>query len=117
MPPYDELQPELTDTSANEDSNFAVEHVLSRSTVGAVNAHVGKGAASSINLNEVTTGAVDAVILLLAVHGGLGHRSDNLRASTDELSQSIGPVTDLTDMDRDVRVLRRRGDGELWWTG
>ena len=103
----------LTNTSANENSDLAVENILSRRTVRAVDAHAGEGTASGINLNEVTTGTVDTVILLGSLHRGLGHRGDNLGASTDTLSQCIGPVTDLTDVDRDVGVLRRRGDGKL----
>ena len=112
-PPTRELIVRRTDTGTDKDGNFDVEYILCGSTVGTIDANSRQSAACGINLNEVATSTVDALVLLITLQGSLRHRSNNLRASTNALSQCISPVSDLTDVDRDVRVLRRRGDSEL----
>ena len=103
----------LTNTSTNENGNLDVEDILSRSTVRSINTNSRQVTASVVDLNEVTTSTVDAVILLVTLQGRLGHGGDNLGARANTLSQCIGPITDLTDVDRDVGVLGGRGDSEL----
>lgn len=102
-----------TDTSTNEHSNLDVEDILSRSAVGTVNANARERAAGRVDLHEVATRAVYTVVLLVALERCLGHRGDDLRAGTKTFSQCIGPVADLTDVNGDVGVLRRRRDGKL----
>lgn len=103
----------LTDTSTNEDGDFDIEDILRRSAVGTINTHGRKVTSSRVDLDEVTAGAIYAVILFIALQRGFSHGGDHLRASTDTLSQSIGPIADLTDVDGDVGILGGRGDGEL----
>lgn len=63
---------------------------------------------SRIKLHEITTAGLGS-ILLLAFHGRLSECGNNGRASTDTLSEALGPVTNLTDMNRNIWVLRCRG--------
>lgn len=118
-----------TDTGTNEYCDLGVENVLRRRTVGTIDADHRHRAVrrGRVELDEVTTGGccrrecllgsleigVLLVILDFALHGSPGKRSDNGRAGANTLAEGLCPVTDLTNVHRDVRVLGRRRDGEL----
>ena len=104
-----------TDTGADKDSDFDVEDILSRRTIGTIDTDSREraGGATGVKFDEVATGTIEAGVLLLALHGVLGHGSDDGRASTDAFTEPTGPVTDLTDVHRDVGVLRSGSDSEL----
>lgn len=103
-----------TDTSANKDRNLTVEHILGRGTVRTVNSDSGKGVGTvGVKLDKISAVAEYVVIFFLrTLHGCFGHRSDYGRTSTKAFTESMSPVTNLTNMDGDVRVLGGRGDGE-----
>jgi len=106
-----------TDTGTDEDGDFGFEDVFSWSTVWTINTNNGERARVGIGveLNKVTTTFLDQVrlvILLKGLHGSCRNGLDNGRSGTDTLAESLGPVTDLTDMNRHVGVFGGRSDRE-----
>ena len=117
-----------TDTGSDKNGDLDIENVLSRCTVGTINADHGHGAVrcSGVELHEVATGGCGRlegrlvldvaellIILDLTLHRSLGKRSDDGWAGANTLAEGLRPVTDLTNVHRDVRVLGRRRDGKL----
>jgi len=103
-----------TNTCTNEDSNFNLENVFSGSTVRAIDPdnRQGTGRACGIKLNEVATGSSVRVVLFVALHGSLSESRDNRRTSADAISESLSPVSNLTDMDRNIRIIGSGSDSE-----
>jgi len=89
-----------TDPGTNKNSNFVVEHVLSRGTVRAVNSE-GRHLLAVLESHLVHAKGVNTLIKLRLS-----------RSSTNGITKSAGEVADLTDMDRHVRIEWTRGNGE-----
>ena len=107
-----------TDTGTDEDGDFGFEDVFRGSTVRTINANNGERASAGVGveLNKVTTAflyRVCLVILLKGLHGCLRNGLHDSGSSTDALAKSLGPVTNLADMNRHIRVFGGRGDREL----
>ena len=102
-----------TNTGTDEYGNLHVEDILGRCAVRAINTDRWESTTSGIDLDEVTAGTVNTIVLLITFQRSLRHGSDHLGTSTNTFTQSIGPITDLADVDGDVRILGSRGDGEL----
>ena len=103
------MQP--TNTSTDENSNFHLEDVLGRCTVGTINADDGESSlrVRGVKLYEVST-SENRFLLLSTLHGRLGQRRDDGRARANTFTKFLGPITSLTDVNRDVRIFRRRGN-------
>lgn len=104
-----------TNTSTDEDSDFRVEHILGGSTIGTINADDGQGAGVGIGikLDEVTTAESGLGIFLLSgLEGSGGESLDDGGTSANTFTEALGPVTDLTDVNRDIGILRSGGNGE-----
>lgn len=89
-----------TDTGTDQDSHFGVEDILGRGTVWTVDPDAGESGAGVGEFDEVTALAKFVLIFLLlrAFQSVRGDSSDNIRTSTEALSESTGPVTDLTNV-------------------
>lgn len=105
----------LTDTGTNEDSDFTVKDVFCRGTVGAIKADGGEGtgAGARFYLDEVTTSSTVGLFFLRALHRCLSHGSDDLWANTETFTKSPRPVTDLANVNGNIRIFRSRCDGKL----
>jgi hypothetical protein len=102
-----------TNTSTNEDSDLGVEDILSGGTVRTVD-HDLRERLGAVDLDEVATRRAELLrLLVLRRERSGGERLDDRRAGTDHVTETVGPVTDLTNVHGDVRVLRSRRDGEL----
>lgn len=89
-----------TNTSSDEDSNFVLKDILSRSSIGAVNTQ-SRHLLAVLQSDFVHTHGVNTVVEL-----GLSG------TSTESVSQLAGEVTDLANVDGDIGIERARGDGE-----
>lgn len=105
----------LTNTGANQDSDFDVEDVLSRSTIRTINSDDGQrtSRAARIELYEITTSAIHVLVLLITLHSGLCQCRHYGRTSANSFTKTLGPITDLTDVNGHIRVFRCRCDGKL----
>ena len=104
-----------TNTGTNKDGDFTVEHVFSGSTIWSIDADDREWARSTagVNLDEVTAGSIHRLVLLGSLHCSLGQRGNNRRACANTFTEAPSPVTNLTDMDRDIRVFRGRCNCKL----
>src|SRR6266851_2358164 len=108
-----------TNTSANQNGDLHIEDVLSRSTVRSIDSHDRKRTSDGgrIKLNEVSARSPESSRVFLvpfsAFHCGLSKGSHNGRPSTNALAKGLGPITDLTDVDRNVWVFWSRRDSKL----
>lgn len=87
-----------TNTGSDEDSNLVVKHILSGSSVRAVNSQSRKPLA-------VLQGN-----LKLAV--GIQVVAEHRRSSANSLAESLCKVTNLADVNRDIGIRWARGDGK-----
>jgi hypothetical protein len=111
-----------TDPSADQNRNLRIEHVLCRRTVRPVDANAGKSHPSDrVDLDKLAAALGDGVEsftlgarrpLLERVHSGLGERGNDVWSCADALTEGVGEITDLADVQAHVRVFGRRGDGE-----
>ena len=89
-----------TDTGTDEDCDFVLEDVLCRGSVGTVNAESGH-LLTVLKRNLVHAHGVELVVKL------------GLRlTSAESISKSAGEITDLTDVNRNVRVIGAGGNGK-----
>ncbi len=88
------------DTRADEDGDLVLEYVLRRGTIRSIDSQ-GRHLLPVLQRHLVHTHGINALVQL-----GLGG------ASTDGVAQSSSEVANLSDVDRDVRVVRARGDGK-----
>jgi len=104
-----------TNTSTNENSDFGVEHILSGCTVGTINANNGQGAAVGVGIefDKVSTAEGGLGIFLLRGLEGSGSEGlDDGRTSANTFAETLGPVTDLTDVDGNIGIFGSRRDGK-----
>lgn len=105
-----------TDTSTNEDCNFRVEDIFSWSTIGTIDTDNRKRTSSRIRIefNEFTTARerTTLFVLFISLHSCLSDASDNRARGSNTFAEGTSEVTNLTNMDRDIWVLRSRGDSE-----
>jgi hypothetical protein len=100
-----------TDTGTNKDSDLRVKDVFGRRTVGSIDAHMRKGA-RTVNLDEVSTGGQESIAFLGTFDSLLSHFGDNRGANSKTIAKGTSEISDLTNVDRDVRILRCGGDGK-----
>ena len=89
-----------TDTRTDEHSDFVFEDILSGSAIGSINAECWHP------LAVLQCDFIHAHGIELIVHLGLR------LSGTKRISESASEVTDLTDVDGNIRVVRARSDGE-----
>lgn len=89
-----------TDTSSDQNSDFVFENILSRSTIGSVDFQ------SRHLLPILKSNLVHAHGIHTLVQFGLSG------SSTNSITEGSGEVTDLANVDRNIRVVWARGDGK-----
>jgi hypothetical protein len=104
-----------TNASTDQDRNLTAKNVLRRCSVRAINAYGGQGASSATDIKfyKVTTSSDNTRIFLGALHCRLGHGSNNGRANAETITECARPITDLTDMDRNIWIFGSRCDCKL----
>lgn len=112
-PPTRELIVRRTDTGTDKNGNFDIEYILSGRAERAVKTDFRQVLCARSQLNVGATGAVDGVVLLRAGHGGLRHGLNDRRAGAESVTERVGPVANLANVDGDVGILRGRRDGKL----
>lgn len=95
-----------TNASTNKDSNLSIEDVFRRCTIRSINPQSWKrdGRIGSIQFYEVTLTLVET--FLFTHHCILGHGTDHGRTNAESLSERLSPITNLTDVNGYVGVLR-----------
>jgi hypothetical protein len=104
-----------TNTGTDENSDLRVEHIFSGSTIGTINANDGQGAGVGVGIefDKVTTAEGGlGIFLLRGLEGSGGKSLDDGRASANTFTETLGPVTNLTDVNGNIGVLGSGGDGE-----
>lgn len=89
-----------TDAGSDQDGDFVLEYILSRGTIRSVDPQAWHGLAI-LKRDLVHSHGVDAFVEL------------GLRATgTDCVTKVLGEIAHLSDVDRDIRVIRARSDGK-----
>ena len=105
-----------TDTSSDQHSNLDIEDILGGCTIWSIDTDSGQRtrARSRIKFDEIATSSIDGFVLLLTLHGSGCKLSNDSGTCTETFTKTIGPITNLTDVDGDIWILWSRSDSELW---
>ena len=80
-----------------------IEYVFRGGTIRTIKSDGGQYSRwTGFNLHEISTSTI--VGLLSTLHSSLGHRSDDLWANPETLTKGLGPITNLTNMDRNIGI-------------
>jgi len=103
-----------TDTSSNQDGNFSIENILRRGTIRSINANLREGRSSGrVDLNKIATrNNTKICVLFTSFDSSLGHLGNSVRTDTKTVTQGASEVSNLTDVNGNIRILGSRGDGE-----
>lgn len=101
-----------TDASTDKYGSLVIKHVSCRSTIGAVDAELRERTREGGD--KVTVGSTMPCLHPLDTpDGGVCDFGHDRAATSETLAESMGPVTDLTDVYGDIGITGSGRDGEL----